>query len=327
MENDSLTYYGGAVKALGNGKIGGYLAIFTSEADPDTSGDFFTKATDFLLEDGDVRPVLYDHGLDKTLKRRQLGRASVKIDDAGVWMEGQLQLRDQYEKNIYKMVEMGKLGWSSGSASHLVSRTPKNKSFHLGSWPIVEASLTPMPVEPRTSALPLKAMAEAHIDFESLCKSVRDEAAENAPFSTATFPALSEIVAPADLKGWDEGSEAVAAAAEEFLRYGKVFAAAVKSYAVRLEDSARLRFVRDGRPVSKSKRQWVVTARERLTQMMEDHKQLDAYLKSIQGLFDTTDAQDHAANEQARHELLRTHKITGSDPLQGETDVSTNQHV
>lgn len=316
--NESLTYYGGAVKALGDGKIGGYVAIFTTENDPDLQGDFFSKATDFYLESGDQRPIIYDHGLDKTLKRRQLTRATVKIDDAGVWMEGKLAMRDAYEKKIYEMAEKGKLGWSTGSASHLVARTQRGKSYHLDSWPIVEASLTPTPVEPRTAAITLKSLAEAHIDFDDLIKSVHEEALEDAPFAVTTFPALSEIVAPADLKGWDEGSEAVAAAAEEFLRYGKIFAAAVKSYAVRLEDSARLRFERDGRPVSKAKREWVATARKRLDQMRADHQLLDAYLKSIQSLFEMTDAEDHAANEEARFELLRTHKITGNRPLQGD---------
>lgn len=311
---DSLTYYGSTVKALGNGKIGGYVAIFTTKNDPDLQGDFFTKSTEFYLEDGDQRPIIYDHGLDKTIKRRQLGRATVKIDDAGVWMEGQLNLRDDYEQKVYKMAEMGKLGWSTGSASHLVTRTQQGKSYHLDSWPIVEASLTPMPVEPRTVAVPLKSVIAAHVDIDDLMKSFQDEEAIKAS-ALENFPALSAIVAPVDLKGWDEGSDTVAAAVKEHLKVGKVLIGAVKSFAVRLSDSARLRFERDGRPVSKAKRQWVEATRRDLQRHIEDVKSLDAHLAEIQKQFDTTEADEQSANEEARFELLRTHKITGTSPL------------
>jgi hypothetical protein len=60
-------------------------------------------------------PVLYNHGLDKTIKKRVIGKASVSIDDVGAWAEAQLNLRDEYEKEIYKLVEAGKLGYSSGA--------------------------------------------------------------------------------------------------------------------------------------------------------------------------------------------------------------------
>ena len=40
----------------------------------------------------------------------------------GVWVEGILNMRDDYEKALYNLAKQGKLGWSSGTASHLVER-------------------------------------------------------------------------------------------------------------------------------------------------------------------------------------------------------------
>ena len=154
--DDALIFFGDAVKALGNGKVGGHVVLFSTDADPDLVGDYFTKSTDFFLEEDSKAVILYDHGLDPTLKARKLGRGTLRVDDVGVWIEAQLELRDAYEKAIYEMAEAGKLGWSSGSAPHLVERQPVKKSVEIKSWPIVEASLTPMPTEPRTAAITLK---------------------------------------------------------------------------------------------------------------------------------------------------------------------------
>src|ERR1044071_6750288 len=48
-EPDVLVYYGGAVKALGDGKIGGYLVEFSDPATktgaPDLDREFFAKDT------------------------------------------------------------------------------------------------------------------------------------------------------------------------------------------------------------------------------------------------------------------------------------------
>jgi phage head maturation protease len=156
MADETLINFGAEVKALGGGKVGGYLVKFSTADDPDLVGDFFTPETDFDLYEGKRTLTLYDHGLDKTIKRRKLGYGSAKVDDVGVWFEAQLEARDEYEAKILELVEAGKLGWSSGSAPHLVERKAVKKAFELLSWPIVEASLTPTPCEPRTSVQSLK---------------------------------------------------------------------------------------------------------------------------------------------------------------------------
>lgn len=171
---NTLIYPGGAIKALGGGKLGGYLVVFTDEAHPDLEGEFFTKTTAFEFEDGHQVGVYYQHGLDATIKSRRVGRGALKLEDAGVWLDAQLDLRDDYERAIYSMAEQGKLGWSSGAVAHLVEREPVGKSVHIKRWIIGEASLTPTPAEPRTRALPLKSLIP-----------VGDPTVENSPKSPA----------------------------------------------------------------------------------------------------------------------------------------------
>jgi phage head maturation protease len=165
--NGTLVTFGDPVKALGDGKVGGYLVRFSTEQDPDLSvmRDFFTKDTDFDIEEWPAKSsVYYSHGLDTTLKTRKIGRAEMKMDDVGVWVEAQLNQRDEYEKAVYRLAKEGKLGWSSGTAEHLMGREPvtqggKTIAHRITHWPIVEASLTPTPAEPRNQATPLKSVA------------------------------------------------------------------------------------------------------------------------------------------------------------------------
>lgn len=160
QESQTLVWFGDAVKALGDGRIGGYLVRFGSPDDPDLEGDYFDASTDF----GDIKtsPVYYQHGLDKSLKTRRLGQATLKVDEFGVWAETQLELRDEYERFIYGMAEAGKMGWSSGTASHLVEREQTGKAWHIKHWPLgLDASLTPTPAEPRNAAVPLKSLTTA----------------------------------------------------------------------------------------------------------------------------------------------------------------------
>src|SRR5687767_10948561 len=83
--DDTLAFYGGSVKALGGGKVGGYLVLFSGPDDPDLQGDYFTKSTDFFIESGESRPILYRHGVHPVIKSRKLGKATITIDDAGVF--------------------------------------------------------------------------------------------------------------------------------------------------------------------------------------------------------------------------------------------------
>lgn len=159
---DEIIVFGEAVKALGNGKVGGYLVRFSTSSDPDVTQlrDFFTPETDFDLERSTKATVMYDHGLDPVIKKRKLGTGEMKVDEVGIWIEAQLEMRDDYERAIYDMAQAGKLGWSSGSAPHLVERKKVGNANQIIRWPLgLDASLTPTPAEPRNAAVSLKSYA------------------------------------------------------------------------------------------------------------------------------------------------------------------------
>lgn len=153
---DELITFGSEIKALGAGKVGGYLIRYSTPEDPDLTGDFFTKDTD--IEYSENMPVFYHHGMNNVIKRRVLGRAKITPDEVGLFTESQLNLRDEYEQEIYKLAEAGKLGYSSGALSHLVDREPAGKAMFIKSWVIGEVSLTPTPAEPRNSVVSLKSL-------------------------------------------------------------------------------------------------------------------------------------------------------------------------
>ena len=154
-KNINVQMVGGAVKALGDGKIGGYLVRFTDMQSPDLTGDYFTADTE--LGTVEALPVLYHHGQDAMIGKRVLGTGKLRKDDIGLWVEAQLALRDEYEASIYKLAEDGKLGWSSGAVAHLVEREQKTASVSwIKMWWVAEASLTPTPAEPRNEAATMK---------------------------------------------------------------------------------------------------------------------------------------------------------------------------
>ena len=160
MTTDTLLAIGGAIKALGDGRVAGYLVRYTSAEAPDLTGDYFSPDTDFDAEDGDRVTVYYGHGFDPVLKHRKLGKGTLRFDDVGVWVEAQLQMRDEYERAIYAMAEAGKLGWSSGTLPNLVEREDEGKAARITHWPLgKDASLTPTPAAGlvATQVLPLKA--------------------------------------------------------------------------------------------------------------------------------------------------------------------------
>lgn len=162
-DTPQVAYIGDTVKALGNGRIGGYLVRFGSQDDTDLVGDYFTKETEFGTNT--TPPLLYAHGFDQKLKTRIIGKGEWKPDDTGLWYEAQLNERDEYEQMIYALVEAGKLGYSSGAVSHLVEiETGKSANF-IKTWIIGEASLTTTPAEYRNHVIPVKSLSETILEI------------------------------------------------------------------------------------------------------------------------------------------------------------------
>ena len=164
---ETLIATGGEVKALGDGRVGGYLVLFGDPDRTDLVGDYFTPETDFGLDLNTKCRVLFDHGLDPTLKSLGLGVVNLNLDKKGVWAEGQLKARESYSaavkeiigKDLPELIAGKKLGWSSGTAPHLVGRksVAGGRAHEITSWPLgLDASLTATPCEPRTLAVPLK---------------------------------------------------------------------------------------------------------------------------------------------------------------------------
>lgn len=150
MEDERLIALGGEIKALGDGKIGGYLVRFTDPDRPDLEGEYFTKDTDFDIEPGDRATIYFHHGLDRVLGAEKIGKGTLSVDDVGVWIEGWLQTREKYEEYVARvradLIDAGKAGWSSGTIPSLVRREQRGKAVWLKSWPIgKDATITPLP--------------------------------------------------------------------------------------------------------------------------------------------------------------------------------------
>ena len=150
------TFRGGAIKAKGKGIVEGYLVRFGGPDNTDLEKDYFTKNTDFGMEfiNGDAHKLglYYNHGMDKMLGTKKIGYGTIKMTNEGLWYQAQLDMADEYAKMIYELAQKGKLGFSSGAASHMVERTPVGKSFEIKRWNLAEASLTPQPAESRNMA-------------------------------------------------------------------------------------------------------------------------------------------------------------------------------
>jgi phage head maturation protease len=209
-DTETLIAFGGEVKALGDGKVGGYLVRFTNEEDLDLEGEFFNKETDY----GDPKPVpptgtvYYQHGKDVKVGKRKLGTAKHKLDEFGVWAEAQLNLRDEYEKFIYAMAKMGKIGWSSATASHLVERESAGKATWIKSWPLgLDDTLTPVPAEPRNEAIPLKSWQPEELgvtlaermeilneELETIISDIRGVVGDDKPLNQVKQVELSKLL-------------------------------------------------------------------------------------------------------------------------------------
>ena len=142
FDSDTLVFYGGpALKALGEGRIGGYLVPFGFPKD--TDGEYFTPDTDFALDwyDGKL-PVLFHHGLSDA-KGEKIGEiVTIEPRDGGLYAEAQLYMDKPLAVRLYEDAQGGKVGWSSGSVPHQVEVDTDGR---IKRWPLVEGTLTYSP--------------------------------------------------------------------------------------------------------------------------------------------------------------------------------------
>lgn len=324
--DDTLAYFGGAVKALGGGKVAGYGVLFTKE--PDLQNERFHKATDLELEVGDRRPIYYRHGAHPLIKDRKLGKAVLtEIDDDGAFFEGELNLRDKYERDIYRLAELGKLGWSTGSIGHLVrKRKSLDGPIDIDSWPIGEISLTPNPVEARTSAFPIKSVTEAD-ELDAFIKSEEEKPVEpEVQFDIAGTPALKafcEIVAPNSLEEGSQRSKSAADAGKEFITIARIYGEAVQSYTARLVRRSEHRFLKDTKAIDAST---VAQVKDLLTDMARLETAFSSVKETLSGIekiADLSAAEQKAMDQKAKHALWNYYRISGFKPEELE-DVGTS---
>jgi hypothetical protein len=152
----------------------------------DLTGEYFTKDTYFGARDGDGCDTLFHHGIPLKKGLEDLADhvfAPIKTtkDDIGIFAETVLNQSDKYEAKVLELVNAGKLGWSSGSSSHLVKR---EKDGRLKRWIISEGSLTHMPCDPMNRAVPIKSLEVESEEFN--VKGIFEEQlAENTPWRLA----------------------------------------------------------------------------------------------------------------------------------------------
>lgn len=166
--NDDLIYFGGEVKSLGGNKVGGYLVRFGDAFKTDLEGDYFIPETDFDVDwtESVKSSVYFNHGLDKTLGKKKLGggiKATLnKPDDIGIWIEAVLDERNEYEAAILSLVKDGKMGWSSGTAAHLIEKEKVGRAYKIVKWGLgLDATITPAPAESRNAAIPIKTWSQS----------------------------------------------------------------------------------------------------------------------------------------------------------------------
>lgn len=169
--NDSLIAFGGSVKALPDGRLGGMLVRYGSPSERDVHDEFFTADTDFLDPPLAV-PSLYHHGWTKALGNRPIGRAELTRTPEGIAVkatlypegDGPKQIPKRHRDKILGDVIADKLGWSSGSADHLVN---VDKSGRILQWPIVEATISPAPADRRNRVFSMKAVKAMAIEGDT----------------------------------------------------------------------------------------------------------------------------------------------------------------
>lgn len=160
--DDLLITYGSAIRVQPDGRVSGYLVRFNDADGPDLYGTFFTRDTDYGIEDGARTPVYFNHRMPLPTRdggelviKKKIGEGVLRKDEHGILIDAILYNREEYEAALEAM------GWSSGTASHLVDLEPdaSGRGMWVRSWPLgLDASLTPTPGDPGNKVFPLRSL-------------------------------------------------------------------------------------------------------------------------------------------------------------------------
>lgn len=142
-----------AIKRVGGTRIEAYAVRYGSPHEPDQVGDFFTPQTDLMLNAwGWPRPIFVEHTL--TPEGDAAGAvgqwSGARMDAIGVKLVGDLFAGHPLYRQLAADIDAGKQFLSSDSAGHLVRTRPAaNGTSEIVRWPLLTASLTKRPCEPR----------------------------------------------------------------------------------------------------------------------------------------------------------------------------------
>lgn len=176
----------------------------------DLDGQQFTSKTERYPEwfPNGGRPILVDHGFDKTIKFAKVGtELSTEEREEGDWVRAQLDKASKYYNRVKQLVEAGKMGWSSAAPDHKVKIAADGT---IERWPVIEYSLTTTPAKPNNVAFAMKSasvMEALESNDTDIPDALRDiEPAHEGASETETLAEQGQREL-AGLKAWAEHAE------------------------------------------------------------------------------------------------------------------------
>ena len=152
--------------------VGAYGLRFGNPEEKDLTDEWFAPDTDYGPHGGDGMTTTFHHCHPvhkelKALAERIFGPVKAIKDEIGIFVTAVLDMADEYERVVGKLVEAGRLRWSSGTASHLILRD--DDTGRIKRWHIIEWAYTPQAAEPRLPVItPLKSYGLSDEDIENL---------------------------------------------------------------------------------------------------------------------------------------------------------------
>ena len=128
----------------------------------DLDGQFFSERTDTKPDWFPQGPVLWHHGLDRSMDADSVKvgmRDTIKREGDGWWGEVWLDKQNRYFAQIDAMINAGRMYGSSGTMPNLVKAGANGE---LLVWPHIEQTLSPVPRNPYSIVRATKALS----DFE-----------------------------------------------------------------------------------------------------------------------------------------------------------------
>ena len=182
----------GSIRAVKDGKkriLEVLAAPFGSPSRKDRLNQYLSARTDYMIEVGDKRPLLYYHGFTPRGRRMKsppkIGRATVsKIDDAGLWMRAELikEGKSELADRTWSAALEGKARASTGSVNYLEDHDESTGEVYC--WPIAELSVFDgsderVPVSDDALVIPLRALfKESEIDLPDYFEAGEDKGDE-----------------------------------------------------------------------------------------------------------------------------------------------------